>query len=246
MKYSVCYIDGQAAAVTLEAASARRAAWNFLARFPRGDTSQITVELVSPGPWRGTQITHYRACDLAGTPAPEEVEEPGEIGFEIESIRETYITVSGSRETLRAMCRGILKGLDEAPGPADAVSSKGRDVYGVRVLPGDGSRRETFLSFKVDEDVTRFWSRRFSAKGMVDGIWALPCIAGAAGGGGRGGVRAGVDAFLGKRGFRARGHQQSPLRKGGASGIENLPFTKCRPTNTTAKNAERISMPTSR
>lgn len=159
MKYTVCYISDRAGAVTLEAPSARRAAWDFLERFPRSDESQITVESIPQG-----EITHYRAGDLAGTPTPEDVEQ-GLIGFEVDCSREAYISVSGNREALRALGDGILKGLDKTAAPADAATAKGRDVLSVPVVPGDGSRRETYLSFKLDDDVARFWSRRHSARG---------------------------------------------------------------------------------
>ena len=163
MNFNVCYIDDQAHSQSIEANTARMAAWRFLQQDPRSDTSQITVESHPSEPWRSSQVTHYRACDLASEPAPFDEAEP-DLAIRVTGGRETSYVVSGSAGSLRLFAARLLRCLDEFPTRPNPLRLK--HVCGFFVIPGSGSRGEHWLSFEIDPDVEQYWNRRHGIKGL--------------------------------------------------------------------------------
>jgi len=159
MKFTVYYIDDPRQPQSIEANTARMAAWQFAHQQPRTDTSQITVESHPSVPWRAPQTTHYRACDLVAQPAPADEAEP-DLALRLTTGREVGYIVSGSVESLRIFATRLLQSVEGYPAPTDPLPSK--HIYTVPVIPGDGSRAERYLSFEADPDVQQYWARRSS------------------------------------------------------------------------------------
>src|SRR3954454_7798992 len=107
MKFTVCYIDDQKTTVPIYASHPELAARQFLALHPRSDTSQITVESVPSAPHAAPHISHFRACDLIGTPSPAEI--VGEEALALQIVDSGYpdfvrsFVVAGSGDTLRLL-----------------------------------------------------------------------------------------------------------------------------------------------
>ncbi|MGB8356685.1 MAG: S1 family peptidase [Chthoniobacteraceae bacterium] len=160
MKYTVYYIDDQSNKVVIEANTAGMAGWRFVAEHPRSDSSQLTVESIPSESHPVSRIIHYRACDLINKPVPRDEGEP-ELALLFQGGREHYYTVSGGVDSLRLLGIQLLRKLDELP---EGQNPPGvRNVYGFGVVPGDGSSCESYLSFKIDPDLSKYRTlqRRF-------------------------------------------------------------------------------------
>lgn len=160
MKYTVYYSGDEAHPESIEANTAEMAAWRFVQQQPRTDSSQLTVESHPSVPWRVSEITHYRACDLASKPAPVDEPEP-DLAVRLAGGREPCYIVSGSVESLRLLGTQLLHALD-APSPNSAL----KRIYALTVVPGSGSRLDHCLSFEVDPDVRQYWARRSGFRGF--------------------------------------------------------------------------------
>jgi hypothetical protein len=150
MKFSVCYIDDQATTAVLHASQPELAARQFLALHPRADASQITVVSVPSAPFSQPVTTHFRACDLNGTPAPPDVVGEEALAFRIvdsgypDFVRSFVIT--GSVGTFRLLATHLL----------ETVSAN--SSYTVPVTPADGSHCAHCLRFDPDADPARLWT----------------------------------------------------------------------------------------
>ena len=163
MKFKVFYIDDQAHPQSIDANTAEMAAWRFIQRHPRSDTSQITVESHPSVPWHSSGVTHYRACDLANNPAPPDEAEP-DLAIRLTGGPEPSYVVSGSNESLRLLGTHLLRSLDEFPTRSNPLRRK--HVYGVSLISGNGSRLDHGLSFEADPDIQQYWARRFGFHGF--------------------------------------------------------------------------------
>jgi hypothetical protein len=157
MKYTVYYFDDQAHPNSIEANTAKMAAWQFVHQHPRTDASQITVESQPSVPWRVSQITHYRACDLINTPKPSDEGEP-DLFMRVSGGVECSYVVSGSIEALRSHATLLLKCLNEFPNSSNTIRSK--HIYGFPIVRSKDFRQCDDLSFVVDPNIEQQWMNR--------------------------------------------------------------------------------------
>ncbi len=158
MKFTVSYIDDQAAAAPIRASFPELAARQFLALHPRSDTSQISVESVPSAPHATAHISHFRACDLIATPSPAEI--VGEEDLALQIVDSGYpdfvrsFVVAGSGDTLRLLAARLL----------DAVSVA--DSYCAPVIPTDGSRIPHCLRFTPVPDPSSLWTGSSTSRAL--------------------------------------------------------------------------------
>lgn len=163
MTFKAYYIDDRANPQLIKANRAEMAAWQFVQQQPRTDTSQVIVESQPSVPWPGPEMTHYRACDLVHAPAPSDEAEP-ELAIRLCAGPEPSYVVSGSMESLHTLATRLLRALEQFPTRPNPLGLKG--VYGVPVIPGDGSRLHYFLNFEADADLQQYWARRSGLAGF--------------------------------------------------------------------------------